>query len=74
MMMLPSRLARLEVSFFTTRQRTILSDFVLPSCRVGDALDAAACRYAPTDLSRPSSTLELATGRPDDVRADHFVG
>ena len=36
-----------EASLFTTMQWTILSDFALPSCRVGDVLDTAAGRNVP---------------------------
>jgi hypothetical protein len=36
-------------------QRRILSDFALPSCRVGDALDTAACR-----LRRSASSVFTA--------------
>src|SRR5271165_7549629 len=37
---------------FTTRQRTILSDFALPSCGIGNVLDTAARRNAPKSVQR----------------------
>src|SRR5271157_4892535 len=59
-------------SFFTTRQRTFLSDFALPSCRIGNVLLTAARRNAPKSVQRLYGLLRVIGNRYQSGDHLHF--